>query len=53
MKNLESLNEFEVMNEQEIKTIKGGLVAGSTVESDSSDDDHATTNPDDDLEPVG
>ncbi|WP_336838232.1 hypothetical protein [Sphingobacterium siyangense] len=43
MKNLEKLNEVEVLNEQEIKTIKGGLVAGSTVESEHHDSD--TTQP--------
>ncbi len=39
MKNLEKLNDVEVLNEQEIKTIKGGLVAGSTVESEHHDSD--------------
>lgn len=39
-----SLEQFKKLNETELKVVKGGgLVAGSTVESDKYDDDKATT----------
>ncbi|MBB1149088.1 ComC/BlpC family leader-containing pheromone/bacteriocin [Myroides sp. NP-2] len=41
---LVSLDQFKKLNEVELKIVKGGgLVAGSTVESDKRDDDRAST----------
>ncbi|AIL46946.1 hypothetical protein [Elizabethkingia anophelis] len=40
---LQSLKSFEALNSEEIKVIKGGLVAGSTVECDSGDKDKVKT----------
>ena len=40
---LQSLKSFEALNSEEIKVIKGGLVAGSTVECNSGDKDKIKT----------